>query len=331
MKYSQLVCKDPDVYRIEVPFENYSTNATNVYAVRDGDDCLIVDTGAPTETALEYFNAAMDELGVNLAQAQFFLTHSHLDHAGLIQEVIPEGAMLYIGEEEYRRTQRDQLEKRKKYLGRRFHDIGVSDADIVVFRNMVEEAHFFIPDSIRVQTLSDGDEVRCGRYVLQVVDTAGHTFGHTSLFEPSKNVFFGGDHVLFLISPSVDSFKVEGGSMQKYLDNLKKLLDMPIELFLHSHGPLRDDFKDRITHLIRHHQQRIDQALVSIGEMPGASALEIIQHMAWNVPSGSWEDIHPLQRSIIIVQGLSILDHLSEKGCIRQVETEKVLLGYSLC
>ena len=39
----------PDVYLVQVPFENISTSATNCYVIMDGGEALVVDTGAPSD------------------------------------------------------------------------------------------------------------------------------------------------------------------------------------------------------------------------------------------------------------------------------------------
>ncbi|MFR1640340.1 MAG: hypothetical protein ACLSVD_14985 [Eggerthellaceae bacterium] len=37
---------DPDVLEVRVPFQNISTNDTNCYIVKDGDETLVIDTSA---------------------------------------------------------------------------------------------------------------------------------------------------------------------------------------------------------------------------------------------------------------------------------------------
>ena len=86
------VHQNPDVYKIEVPFENISTSATNCYVVKDGDDALVVDTGAPTDEGAAVLSAALDELAVDRDRAKWFLTHLHMDHAGLVDQVVPTAA-----------------------------------------------------------------------------------------------------------------------------------------------------------------------------------------------------------------------------------------------
>ena len=67
-----------------MPFQNISTNDTNCYIVKDGDDVLVIDTGAPSDEGFAILDAALDELDVDRTRMRFFLTHLHLDHAGLV-------------------------------------------------------------------------------------------------------------------------------------------------------------------------------------------------------------------------------------------------------
>ena len=88
------VFSDPDIYKIEVPFENLSTSATNCYVMKDGGDVLVVDTGAPTDEGAAVLSDALDKLEVDRDCATWFLTHLHMDHAGLVDQVVPHGGFL---------------------------------------------------------------------------------------------------------------------------------------------------------------------------------------------------------------------------------------------
>lgn len=95
MHYTQ-VHSDPDVFLVRVPFDNFKLDSTNCYVVIDEGEALIVDTGAPSAEGLAYFRAALKELGVDPQRARFFLTHLHLDHAGLVDELVPRDATLFL-------------------------------------------------------------------------------------------------------------------------------------------------------------------------------------------------------------------------------------------
>ena len=94
----------PDVYLVQVPFENISTSATNCYVIMDGGEALVVDTGAPSDEGAKVLSDALDELGVDRGRAKWFLTHFHLDHAGLIDRVVPEGAPLFMAASSWARS-----------------------------------------------------------------------------------------------------------------------------------------------------------------------------------------------------------------------------------
>lgn len=95
-KHYRQINSSPDVYLVRVPFLNISTSETNCYLICDGGECLAVDTGAPTPEGAVLLDAAIDELGIDKARMSFFLTHLHMDHAGLIDHVAPKEAPIAL-------------------------------------------------------------------------------------------------------------------------------------------------------------------------------------------------------------------------------------------
>ena len=96
MDYCIRVASTPEVFLIDVPYPNVITRGTNCYVVKDGDDCLVVDLGAPSDEGYAYLMAAFDELDIDPSHARYFLTHLHMDHAGLVDRVVPADAPLYL-------------------------------------------------------------------------------------------------------------------------------------------------------------------------------------------------------------------------------------------
>ena len=69
------------VYRIPLPLPNDGLRAVNVYAVRDGDSLVMVDSGWVLAEARELFEQAVKLLGFALTEIrQFLVTHVHRDH-----------------------------------------------------------------------------------------------------------------------------------------------------------------------------------------------------------------------------------------------------------
>lgn len=233
------VHQNPDVYKIEVPFENISTSATNCYVVKDGDDALVVDTGAPTDEGAAVLSAALDELAVDRDRAKWFLTHLHMDHAGLVDQVVPDGGFLLIGANEVAAVRASRTGMFLETLRRLYRRQGVPLASLSVAARLGIEVQMFDPARLRTLLLHDGDTVTVGRWEFKVVETPGHTPGHLSLFHPESRILFGGDHALFVISPSIALFADGQDGLQTYFDSMQKVHNLGISQLYHSHGPMR--------------------------------------------------------------------------------------------
>ena len=306
----------PDIYKIEVPFENISTSATNCYVMQDGGDVLVVDTGAPTDEGAAVLSEALDELGVDRARAKWFLTHLHMDHAGLVDQVVPEGGFLLYGAAEVAAVRASRTGMFLDSLRRVYRRQGVPRASLSVAARLGIEVQMFDPDRLRTCFMHNGDEVTVGRYTLRVVETPGHTPGHLALFEPENGILFSGDHALFVISPSIALFPNEQDGLQAYFDSMQKVRDLHVQHLFHSHGPIRDDFEERMLWLEDHHRARLGEAVGIIERIPHLTGYKIIRTLKWNVPFDDWDDIPIMQRYIMLTQGVVYLNHLVDAGRI---------------
>ena len=202
-------------------------------------------------------------------------------------------------------------------LTRTYRQQGVALSDATTAARLGVEQPLFDPQRLRTAFVRGGDTVTVGRYELQVVDTPGHTPGHPSLFEPQSRILFGGDHALFVISPSIALFPREGDGLQAYLDSIKRVQDLHISQLFHSHGPIRPDFEQRLDWLAQHHLKRLDEVCGIVARNPRLSGYQIIRAIRWNVPFDDWEDIPIMQRYIMLTQGIVYLKHLVADGSIK--------------
>lgn len=300
----------PDIYMIDVPFENIGTENTHCYVVKDGDECLIVDTGAPSHDGYVFMSKALKELEVDCEKASLFLTHFHLDHAGLAKHFINAGTKLYVGKKEFTRTRSKQLTEDTKLVASLMWANGVEEEEIANYRFIQNDLGNYVASADNPVLLKEGDCISVGNLEFRALDTAGHTSGLMSLYEPTSGILFSGDHILFTISPSVDFFPEQENGIKTYLSNLKKVRELQVQKLLYSHGELRDDFNERIDWLIDHHEKRLGEMLALVCENPDMLGAEIIQATRWNTPSRQWSKINPIQRTIILVQGLEMLNYL---------------------
>ena len=326
MTYSQ-VHADPDVYEVKVPFQNVSTNATNCFVVLDGGEALVVDTGAPTDEGAAVLDEALDELGVDRSRATFFLTHLHLDHAGLVDRVVPEGAPVLASEVDFN-AMRALGASGYERMRRRLVAEGMAPSDASGYARHSVEMPLFDPARVSMRFVAEGDEVAVGSRRFRVLEVPGHTPGHLALFDPDSRILFGGDHVLFVISPGIALFANGGDGLQAYLDSLQKVRALGCSHLFVSHGEEWPFFNERIDWLRQHHLERLEETCAIVRDRQGLTGVQVVRAIKWNVPFERWEDISFMQRWCILMEGLVILDHLVSRGLLRREEDESGLRRY---
>lgn len=326
----RLINRDPDVYMVRVPFMNISTSETNVYIVKDGDEALVVDTGAPTDKGAVVLSEAFEILGIDPSKASFFLTHLHMDHAGLVDRLVPREAPLYVNKTDFDLMNASKEPEFWKRMELRMLEEGLGTEKTRLYCQI---GHYGIGiDSFDaagrdVRFVDEGDSLFVGRHEFKVVSTAGHTPGHQSLFHELSGLFFVGDHVLFVISPGLGFRPDRADAMAVYLGNVEKMLGMDISCLLVSHGELKDGWRERCEWLIAHHKKRMERAVEVTRMNPGISGVEIIRNLNWNVPK-DWDAISPAQKWCILESGIIILEHQTHMGTIAREKDDQGIYRY---
>ena len=315
---AEKISDDPEIYQLRVPFPNVVTTETNVYVLRDGDEVLVVDSGAPTEGAALYFAAALGELGVDPRRARYFLTHLHYDHAGLAGDFVPAEATLYVGRGELEAARPDFSERSARHSCARFVEEGLTTDEAARAHAPLRVSTPIDVEARPVVVVAEGDEVAVGRHRLRVVEVPGHTRGHVALLHPESGICVAGDHGLFFISPGLSLFLDGSDALRTYLDSLDKLDALGCSRLLISHGENRLDFPERIEWLRHHHEKRLgamEQAVseaAARGEEP--TGAQVIRAIRWKVPGGRIDACAPLQQWSIYTLGIVLLDHLASEG-----------------
>ncbi len=321
------VYENPEVYLIEVPFQNVALSETNVYVVRDGDDVLIVDMGSPTDEAAAVFAAALDELGIDPSKARYAFTHMHFDHSGLARAYIPSTATIYIHEHERASARPDFTEKMNRIVKRRLEEEGMDSAQASLMCASIEIATPLDDGSKTIETVRGGDVIEVGRHGFEVVDLPGHTRGMMGLYQPDSGICFSGDQLLFIITTTTGLFLDGSDSLLAYERSQQRLLSLPITMLFHSHGEIRPDFRERGVQILQHKNRRLDVTADAVKRLyeqaDGQLAprgIDVIRAMGWNIPFGSIDECEAHQQWLIYTQGIAILDHMVVTGRIDRVE-----------
>lgn len=343
MNHSTQVHANPDIFLVRVPFSRVVTGFTNCFVVWDSGEFLIVDVGGiprgsrDADGAQEAMRSALRELGVDWTRTKVFLTHLHLDHAGLLEDVVPKGVPVHVSGLNIDIARMQASKDYSQGLRRRFFEGGFSET----FRNGIERtfpyAGYEIDAARPVRRVRGGDALTVGRYTFDAVETPGHTTGHTSLFEFESRCMIGGDTVLFVLNPVIGIDFADASALTGYIAGLRRMQGLGLHRLLYAHGPItplealdlpkgsEGRFQDadpqgideRIRFLIDHHMQRAENALEVVRSHPGSTARSIIFDMVWSVGSLDWARVPFSIRVCVAAEGFAVLDHLVGEGLVR--------------
>ena len=119
------------------------------------------------------------------------------------------------------------------------------DADIVNHRDREVSSAEWLDQPVEPYEvnlpLSEGGEIEAGDTVLQVIHTPGHTLGHISLYAPDEQILILGDAVHGDDVAWINPFREGAGALQRTLETLDRLVDLPVSLAYSGHGVVIED------------------------------------------------------------------------------------------
>jgi len=318
----------PNLYRAEIPLPRNPLKAVNSYMIKGDGRFLIVDTGMNREECIREMNSALRELDVDLKRTDFFITHLHADHLGLVPNLASDTSKVYYGE---RRTPGTSTPR---------PGTGLEDPAAVYRMNGFPEdeleraigAHpgrLYGPGRpIEFSTVKEGDSISIGDFSFSCIETPGHTPGHMCLYEPNRKIFMSGDHILLDITPNICFWPQMDDALGEYLASLDKVYPLDVDLLLPGHRMISHDHKKRIEELHAHHQVRLNEVLSALedGEKTG---YEIASLVTWDVDYKSWELFPPSQKWFATGEVIAHITYLVRKEMIRE-EVRGGKVAYSL-
>ncbi len=314
----------PGLYRIEVPLPGSPLKALNSYVVKGAQRSLIIDTGWNREDCMRALTSGLGGCGVNLQEADFFITHMHADHSGLVSSLAADTAKIYFGRADAAIINSNTPESWEKQTDfARKHGFPENELALAI-RN--HPGRRYSPAArLDFHILKEGDTVSMGDYLFRCIETPGHTEGHLCLYEPSKKIFIAGDHVLGDITPNISLWSDERNPLKEYLMSLDKVYGLNVELVLPGHRSILKNHRERIGELRRHHQLRLDE-IVSILEKGRQNASQVASQMTWDVTYKSWDMFPPSQKWFAFGEAIAHLKFLEEEGKVgKEMQGQEVV------
>jgi glyoxylase-like metal-dependent hydrolase (beta-lactamase superfamily II) len=305
-----------DIYRIEIPLPKSPLRSLNSYVIKSKERFLVVDTGWNHEACLHAMRSGLEDLDVDLSKTDFFITHLHADHIGLVGELMTNSSKVYFGAVEASMASSD-VEKAKErfdYMFKTYVSHGFPEEEL---RRAVANhpGRYVSPRPLHFSPLREGDRIEIGDYAFTSIETPGHSPGHICLYEPKEKILLSGDHILFDITPNITRWPEMEDSLGQYLASLEKTYRLDVKLVLPGHRRVMNHHRERIMALREHHNKRLDEALHAVAN-GGKTAWEVAPHLSWDISVRSWEQFPSVQKWFALGETIAHLKHLEACGSL---------------
>ena len=311
----------PNLYKLEIPLPNSPLKAINSYIIKAGGRNLIVDTGMNREECKTVMKSGLQELGIDLGETDFFITHMHADHSGLVSELATDSSRVYCSQidadvivSNFNRTAQSWFSTMTQHALKN----GFPEEEL---QRALSQHPGFKYSTTRSQLnfniIKEGDIINVGDHHFHCLETPGHTRGHMCLYEPSKKILLSGDHVLYDITPNISMWIDWGSPLHEYLASLDKIYQLDIELVMPGHRRLFHNVRERIDELKHHHRVRANEVL-NILKGSVQDAYQVSSQMTWDMTYKSWDQFPSPQKWFATGEAISHLKCLEQEQKIKR-------------
>jgi glyoxylase-like metal-dependent hydrolase (beta-lactamase superfamily II) len=256
--------------RLPLPF---ALNHINLYLLDEGDGWTLIDCGLDTRASRDAWTTVLG--GPVLAGRpirRIVITHHHPDHIGLggwlaerfgVPVAMTAGEFAVAGR--YADPKRDVIAERAGF----WCEHGLPD-DLVTW--LIERMPRYsrhvhaLPE--RVDPIDTEAPLVLGGRQWQPIIGRGHSPEHLSLFDAASGILLSGDQVLPEITPNIGVWP--GGDqnpLRSYLNSLERFATLPGDpLVLPSHRQPLTGLRRRVSEIVQHHEERLQQVLPKCSE-----------------------------------------------------------------
>jgi glyoxylase-like metal-dependent hydrolase (beta-lactamase superfamily II) len=309
-----------------VPLPKNPLRWLNAYLVKgnlsQGERNLLIDTGFNRPECETVLRGALEELNVKMGDTDVLITHLHSDHCGLMKKMASERSRIYCSKADgdlinYATSSAYWEELDGMYARHGYPSRGKTNMENHPgWEYNIREQVDFIP-------INEGHVIECGGYALRSVWTPGHTPGHMCLYDGNKRLLFCADHVLDDITPNITIEIGMDDPLRLYLDSLRKVETLDVDIALTGHRTFPRSFRGRISELRAHHIARLEELIGIVGER-ATNAYDAAAKMHWDITYEKWDDFPMSQKWFATGEAIAHLQYLYSEGRINRFESEGV-------
>jgi glyoxylase-like metal-dependent hydrolase (beta-lactamase superfamily II) len=317
-----------NLYKIEICLPKNPLKFANSYVIKNSERNLIIDSGMNRKECMGIMQRSLKELGVGLKKTDFFITHFHMDHIGLVPSLRTDKSIIFVSQPDAESVYRSSSDIFWKGIIDFTRKNGFPEEELKEALKHNTNYKYRLNVYLPFNFLEDKKSINIGNYQFRCVSTPGHSKGHMCLYDPNKKILVSGDHLLNDITPTIQLRSSEDNPLEEYLSSLDKIYPLNIELVLPGHGNIFKNCKGRIKALKDHHQKRSEEIL-SLLEKRSQNAYQVASMMRWDIRYDSWDLFPGLQKWFAIGETIAHLKFLEEKRLI-QKEMLNQRIVYSL-
>lgn len=309
-----------NIFMEALPLTGNPLKSINIFVVKTPELNMIVDTGFNNEEVQTHMLAYLDKLDIDLSKTVLFLTHLHSDHVGLasffaergIKDILMsriDGDIVCAGTT-VESEQWQGIIREAHVQGMDVEQLNIEDHP--GFKHRPTKAFDFTPVDV-------GDVIEIGDFRFVAIDEAGHTPGMIGLYEPDRKILFCGDHILGKITPNITYWgSAHGDSLGTYLKNLIAIKELDVRYLFSSHRYLIKDVNARIDELLAHHDHRLAESKEILKKYQPCTVRDVTAHLSWDIRTKNWDNFPASQKWFAAGEAAAHLQHLMEKGEVRE-------------
>ncbi len=155
------------------------------------------------DECLYAMETALKKLDVDPDRTDFFITHCHGDHIGLVTRLIRDGSIVYINEQEAQFILKIKTGVLHTEIGTFLEMSGFPEKNPLKILPPHVKDEFEGRDTLPFKRIEDGEHYRKERIPVYMCKNTRHSRGHTCLLNRTKKYLIAGDHLLKDITPGI--------------------------------------------------------------------------------------------------------------------------------